>query len=103
LTVAAVDVDRGRGHGAGAVGGDEGGHVLEGGRPAEHGLPLDLGDDRLAPLHAGGDRLGHAAGPQGHEPDPVAAQLGGELAAHGLDGLEGDLEASQVVVAWRLA
>src|SRR6266540_2776262 len=57
---AAADVERRGGHGAGVVRGGEGGHVadvVEGRRPLQHGVPLDVVHDRLAPIEALGEGL----------------------------------------------
>src|SRR5262245_18267189 len=98
---AAGDVDRGRGDRAGAVRGGEGGDVgdvLEGGGPLEHRRGQQHVEDLVAALEILGQRLGHAAGVQGDDPNAVGAQLGRELAAHGLDRVQGHLEAADVVV-----
>src|SRR6266545_662160 len=103
---AAADVERRGGHGAGVVRGGEGGHVadvVEGRRPLQHGVPLDVVHDRLAPIEALGEGLGHPAGPQGQHADAVRPELGGQIAAEGLHGAEGDLEPSQVVAGRRVA
>src|SRR6266508_1115927 len=102
---AAADVERRGGHGAGVVRGGEGGHVadvVEGRRPLQHGVPLDVVHDRLAPIEALGEGLGHPAGPQGQHADAVRPELGGQIAAEGLHGAEGDLEPSQMVAGRRV-
>src|SRR5918993_5477146 len=99
---AAADVGAGRSHGARPLRGHEGrhiAHILKRRRSPEHRLLLDPFDDPLAPRDALGYRLGHAACPQGHDPHAVPTELGGQLAPHGLEGLECNLGASNVVVA----
>ena len=51
--------------------------------------------DLVAPRLSGGDGLGHAARFQGDDADAVRPELARPLPAQTLDGVEGDLEASQ--------
>ena len=97
---AGADVQRRRGHAPRVVGGCEGGGPADLiGRcgPAKQGLALDQVDDLLAAEVPGGESVTPPL--DSMQPDPMRAGLDRELAAEGLDRVEGDLGAAQVVVA----
>src|SRR5829696_1237751 len=91
---ATADVEGCRGHGAGQVGGSEGGHIAD---VVKCRCPLE---HRLLNDHFR-DGLGHPACLQRHGADTMRSELGGQLAARGLHRVECDLESSQVVVSVR--
>src|SRR3954453_14048818 len=104
---ARTDVDRGRGHRPGVVGGDEGGDpadVGEGrGAAEQRRLRGAVGDRLLALAEAVGDRFGHAGGAERDRAEAGAAELGRELAAHRLDRVQARLESAEVEAAGRVA
>src|ERR687884_513168 len=100
---AAADVQLRGGHRGRPVGGGEHGRmtdISQRGRAPEQGAGRDLAADALAELDAL-DRLGYPARLQGDHPNPVAAQLGGQVPAQRFLGLERNLETTEVPVSWR--
>src|SRR5918995_3370645 len=102
---ATADVEGCRGHGTGMIRGSEGGHIadiLKRRCPPQHRRASDHFGDDLPPIEALRDRLWHPARLQRHGADTMSTELGGQLAAQGLDGVECDLESSNVVVRQRV-
>src|ERR671911_1198470 len=102
---ATADVESCRGHGTGMIRGSEGGHIadiLKRRCPPQHRRASDHFGDDLPPIEALRDRLWHPARLQRHGADTMRSELGGQLAAQGLDGVECDLESSNVVVRQRV-
>src|SRR5215212_3522172 len=94
-----------RGHSAGMIRGSEGGHIadiLKRRCPPQHRLPNDHFGYGLTISEALRDRLWHPARLQRHGANTMHSELGGQLAAQGFDGVECNLESSQIVIGHRV-